>query len=104
MSDNKIYLHDLNGNLDGWSELNMTPKFFLDDLYLAGGGFYDWFKEDLSDSQIEKKIIHDIKEWDLYITTSKDPRIRPLSSRMIKIIFDWKWVIKKMRKYYEETE
>lgn len=98
MSDNKVYIHSE-------SELNMTPKFFIDYIYLECGGFYDWFKEDLSDGQIEKKLIHDIKSWNLTMTTSKDPRIRPLSSRMIKIIFDWKYVIKKMKKYYyEKTE
>lgn len=98
MSDNKIYLHSE-------SELNMTPKFFIDYIYLDCEGSYSWFKEDLSDSQIEKKLIHDIKSWNLTMTTSKDPRIRPLSSRMIKIIFDWKYVIKKIKKlYYEKTK
>jgi hypothetical protein len=82
----------------------MTPKYFIDCVYFESSGFYDWFKEDLSDGQIEKKLVHDIKSWNLTMTTSKDPRIRPLSSRMIKIIFDWKYVIKKLKKYYEETK
>lgn len=97
MNDNKIYLHSE-------SILNMTPRFFIDYIYFKSRRFYEWFKEDLSDSQIEKKVIHDIKDFDLTITTSKDPKIKSLSSRRIKIIFDWKYIIKRIRKYYEETE
>lgn len=99
----KIFIHDLQ-----YLELNIKPGEFINRV-LEDGGFYDWMREDLSDFEIERHMISDIKQIvtheHVYITSSSNPRLRKMTTKIIKSCFDWKKIIKKIKEmYYEETE
>ena len=100
---NKIFIHNLK-----FFELNRNPEEFIDKL-LGEGYFYNWMKEDLTDFEIERFMISDIKQVvsheHVYITSTSNPRLKKMTLKIIKSCFDWKKIIKKIKMmYYEKTE
>ena len=52
-------------------------------------------------SDIKQIVTHE----HVYITSSSNPRLRKMTTKIIKSCFDWKKIIKKIKEmYYEETE
>ena len=99
----KIFIHNLE-----YLNLNQNPGEFIIGV-LEDGGFYDWMREELSDFEIERSMISDIKQKasheHIYITSSSNPRLRKMTAKIIKSCFEWKKIIKKIKKlYYEKTE
>jgi hypothetical protein len=100
MKDNKAFLHLL------WSnELNITVENFIEYYYLIPKKYGNWYDASMRDSEVVRRVIFDLKNIkDLYITSVHDPRIRHLTIKAAKNIFDWKHIIKEIRKNYEETK